>query len=121
MVSIDAARTVPLSRLLSALGISGIGKKTAKILAEHISNIDALTHFSLSCEQLESIHDIGPETASNIVDFFTTRTNDLATLIPELDIQFSAAKPITRTALLEKSFCITGSFDGYSRDELTVL
>ncbi len=66
--AIEDSKKQPLHRLLFALGIRFVGETTAKKLAEHISDLEDLTHWSL--EQLQSIEDIGPKAAQSIYDYF---------------------------------------------------
>ena len=63
--NIEESKKNSLDRLLFALGINGIGAKTAKVLCKHYSNIDEL--MNATEEELSNIHDIGPILSKNIV------------------------------------------------------
>lgn len=62
-----------LDRLLFALGIEGIGIKTAKIIASKYNDIRLL--YDVSTEELASIKDIGPILANNIYNYFQNENN----------------------------------------------
>ena len=56
-----------LPRFVYALGIRNVGEATAKDLARHFGDIDALIHADI--EQLLAVPDVGPVVAQSIVDF----------------------------------------------------
>jgi DNA ligase (NAD+) len=66
--AIQAVRKPELYRLIFGLGIRHVGERTAKILANHYLSIDPL--FQASEEELEQIHEVGPEVAHSIYEFF---------------------------------------------------
>ncbi|MFT6408551.1 MAG: DNA ligase (NAD+) [Arenicella sp.] len=70
---IDLSRQAELSRLLFALGIPQVGESTAEQLANTFGNLDALSN--VSAEALESLPDIGPIVAENIVRFLADQNN----------------------------------------------
>ena len=69
----EARRTAPLERFIAALGIRQVGEQTAKTLAAHFEDMDALERASQ--EELMRLPDIGPEVASSIRAFFATDSN----------------------------------------------
>jgi DNA ligase (NAD+) len=71
--AIDESKRQPLQRLISALGIRGIGEVGAAELARKFKSLDDLAEVSM--EELEQIEGFGPNTAHAIVDWFTTPTN----------------------------------------------
>ena len=66
--AIDGSKKIPFHRFLYAIGIGGVGIKTARDLAAHFKNFDELQ--KASEEELQIIEDIGPETAREIRVFF---------------------------------------------------
>ncbi len=66
--SIHASKDTELARLLFALGINQVGESTAEQLANTFGNLDALSH--VTADALETLPDIGPIVAENIVRFF---------------------------------------------------
>lgn len=71
--SIERSKKVPLESFIFALGIDGIGKKTAKELAKKYGSLDALE--KAEREQILSIGDIGEVLATNIIDYFKDEDN----------------------------------------------
>ncbi|MFT6032094.1 MAG: DNA ligase (NAD+) [Arenicella sp.] len=70
---ITASKQAELGRLLFALGIPQVGESTAEQLANTFGNLDALSN--VSTDTLESLPDIGPIVAENIVRFFADHNN----------------------------------------------
>ena len=71
--SIENSKKVPLENFIFALGIDGIGKKTAKDLAKTFGSVEALA--SADEERLSSLNEIGPVLAENIYEFFRSPEN----------------------------------------------
>ncbi len=117
--NIEKSKNNSLDRLLFALGINGIGAKTAKILCKYYSNIDDL--MNASEYELSNIHDIGPVLSKNIVEYFDNENN-----IKEIDelkslgvkMEYVSEETIDDENFKDKKFVITGSFDDLTRDEI---
>jgi len=131
LTAIEGSRTMDLSRFFLALGIPEVGRKTAKTLAEYLSTavsrlaidensdtqallVDALS--GLSIESLVEIRDIGPVSAESITDFFTDNRDMVMRLLRE--VRPKIALGIAGGILSGKSFCVTGSFENVSRDDI---
>ena len=71
--AIQEAKNQPLERLITALGIRGVGEVTAADLSRHFANLDELA--AASREDLEKIEGIGPNVAQAIVDWFAQPKN----------------------------------------------
>ncbi|WP_300787272.1 NAD-dependent DNA ligase LigA [uncultured Desulfovibrio sp.] len=69
----QARRTATLPRLISGLGIRHVGEQTARQLARHYADLDALAH--AGTEELMRMEDVGPEVASSIHAFFANAAN----------------------------------------------
>jgi DNA ligase (NAD+) len=65
---INASKSQPFEKVLFALGIRNIGENTAKILAEHFKNIDALKN--ARAEDLLNINGVGGILVQSIQDYF---------------------------------------------------
>ncbi len=136
--SIEQIRKMDIVTFLKALGIPWVGKKTAKTLSKYILSLETLS-WILSLEkgkeatellqtELEALPDIGPEVAWSVIDFFTEQRAMIEDVFGEVEIEFL---PKISPFSLEKGdevhtgkwqwkkMCITGSFEGYSRDQLT--
>ena len=117
--NIEDSKKNSLDRLLFALGINGIGAKTAKILCKYYSDIDSL--MNASAEELASIHDIGPVLSENIVAYFNNEghveeINELKSL--GINMTYTGKQIIEDENFKDKKFVITGSFDNLTRDEI---
>ncbi len=115
--SINISRNQSLSRLISGLGIHGIGEVSAAVLARKIKTLDSLRVSSI--ERLMEIEGIGPNTAQSIVDWFSRSPN--IQLIEKLrtngvwPVYQESAK--MNTILGAKIFVITGTLPTLSRDQ----
>ncbi len=117
--NIEDSKKNSLDRLLFALGINGIGAKTAKILCKYYNDIDSL--MNASAEELASIHDIGPVLSENIVAYFNNEghveeINELKSL--GINMTYTGKQIIEDENFKDKKFVITGSFDNLTRDEI---
>ena len=70
---IKASVEVPFERVVFALGIRLVGETSAKILARHFKNIDALMNATL--DQLTQIDGIGEVMAKSVITYFHTPEN----------------------------------------------
>jgi len=66
--SLEASRKVPFTRVLFALGIRYVGESTAKEIALHFGDIDAI--MSASVEALLEVPDVGEVIARSVYDYF---------------------------------------------------
>jgi len=71
--SIEKSKKTTLGRFIYALGIRNVGEVTAKDLARHFGNLDALMDASI--EQLTEVADVGPVVAESVGTFFRERHN----------------------------------------------
>ena len=70
---IAASKEVPFERVVFALGIRFVGETSAKLLARHFKNIDALMNAGL--EALQEIEGIGEVMAKSIITYFHDEKN----------------------------------------------
>jgi DNA ligase (NAD+) len=70
IAAIRARRTPPLERLVYALGIRHVGERTARLLAEHFGNLEALR--SASVEVIQAVGGIGPIVGEEVAQFFVS-------------------------------------------------
>ncbi|MGE4443385.1 MAG: NAD-dependent DNA ligase LigA [Candidatus Altimarinota bacterium] len=116
--SIQKAKFQKIVNFLVALNIPGVGPQSAKELSKIINSNDELLHFNFSQEELFTLQDIGEETAKNISQFFESKENKLLLkkLLNFITIEFK--KEVIGGKYAGKKICITGSFEGFSRDQL---
>ncbi len=115
---IEASKGNSLERLLFALGIRYIGKKTAKILAKKYKTMDNL--LSTTYEELLSIDDIGEIMADSIMNFI--QNSDNLTLIHELkghgvEMVYKGIDTRNNIYIENKIFVLTGSLEKFSRED----
>ncbi len=74
VVAVETARKqATLQKLVAALGIRQVGTRTARTLAGHFRDLDALG--AANTEELTALPDIGPEVAASIREFFDNAAN----------------------------------------------
>src|SRR5256885_16455819 len=66
--ALEKSKKTTLSRFLFGLGIRQVGESTAKDLARHFGQLDAI--MDASVEQLLQVRDVGPIVAESIHTFF---------------------------------------------------
>ena len=115
--SLNASRQVTFDHVLFALGIRFVGETTAKELAVHFGNIDALA--VASKEMLLEVQDIGETIAESVYEYFrdSRHLRDIERL-KAAGLRFSMeAKKTSSNALEGKTIVISGNFS-ISRDEM---
>jgi DNA ligase (NAD+) len=73
LAAIAASKRQPLARLLTALGVRGVGEVSAGDLSRHFPSLDSLA--GASAEQLQMVEGIGPNIATGFVDWFSRERN----------------------------------------------
>ena len=121
--AIEASKQVPFERVVFALGIRMVGETTAKLLARHFKNIDALRHASV--EQLMEVDGVGEIIAVNVVEYFRNEKNSqIIDRLISYGLQMSlseAQQQSLGTELEGMSIVISGVFSHHSRDEYKLI
>lgn len=118
--SIEHSKENSLEKVLFALGIRHVGKKTAKVLAKKYKNIDNLINASL--DELTNINDIGEIIAKSIRKYLDNKDNiKLINELKEVGLNFSYNEGETNDKLDGMTFVLTGTLEKYKREELTKL
>jgi DNA ligase (NAD+) len=113
---IEAAKRLPLERVIFGLGIRMVGERTAEFLAEHFGTMDALA--DATEEELLQVNEVGPRIAASIREFFEEPGNrKLLERLRKTGLTFKGEKKQRGTQLADKTFVITGTLPTYSRDE----
>jgi DNA ligase (NAD+) len=73
LTSIEASKSRSLGRLVTALGIHGVGEVSAGDLARHFPDLDALS--KASADDIQQIDGIGPSVAESVADWFALPYN----------------------------------------------
>ena len=117
--SIEASKSTTLTRFLYALGIREVGEATAAALASYFGKLENI--MMASEEELLAVSDVGPIVASRIRAFFRESHNlDVINRIRKSDVHWPELEPqVSRQdgPLSGKTFVLTGSLSGMTRDE----
>lgn len=116
--SLKESVNVPFERVLFALGIRFVGETTAKGVARHFGDIDAIAQASM--EQLLEVEDVGGTIARSIYDFMHSEDHiEEIWRLRSHGLQFAATKSEARlsSALAGKTVVISGNFT-ISRDAM---
>lgn len=116
LAAIEQSKTRPLPRLLFGLGIRHVGVHLAKILAQQFGSLAALE--SATCDELRTIHEIGPQVAQSVINFFASPRN--REILDQLLAAGVAPKKETKWSggpLTGKTLVFTGTMTRFGRTE----
>ena len=119
--SLQESKKVPFERVLFALGIRHVGETTAKSLAGHFRNIDAIA--SADVEELLKVDDIGEIIAESVYSFLRNPDNlDIISRLKTAGLRFESEekKAQLSNALEGLTIVISGNFS-ISRDAMKEL
>lgn len=109
LLAVEKSKSMPLARLICALGIPNIGKKSAKDLSDRFKSIDNLANASI--EELLQVDEIGDIMAESIVDYFKNNMDEINRL-KSFNVNMvdeSESVDLSNAKLLGKKFVITGT------------
>lgn len=117
--AIEKSKENGLERFIFAIGISGIGAKTAKVLAQRFGNLDNL--INATYDDLINIQDVGEVLSTSIISYFKDEEklleiNNLVNM--GVNTKYYSGQVESDERLLGKRFVITGSFTFATRDEI---
>lgn len=114
--AIEKSKNVALPNFIFALGIDGVGKKTAKDLAKKLKTLGGIANASV--EELSALDDVGEVMSKSIFDYFRSEKNKI-----EIEKLLCAGVKIAeQTEIKSGSFSgekvvLTGSLTSYTRSE----
>ena len=119
--AIELSKSQPLTRLITALGIRGVGEVVARTLASRFGSLDALQ--SATYDDLDDIPGIGPNITQAILDWFGIAGNQkILTSLKNSGVwptmEILEPDQIDQLPLSGKSFVLTGTLESYTRNEL---
>ena len=118
LTSIENSKKNSLEKVLFALGIRHVGKKTAKVLARKYKNIDGIINAEL--EELTNINDVGEIIAKSVRKYFDEDSNiKLISKLKDLGMNFEYISTSVNSKLEGMTFVLTGTLQKYKREELT--
>ncbi len=116
--AIDRSRKTTLARFIFALGIRHVGETTAKDLARHFGNLDAL--MAADEAALLEVHDVGGVLAQSLLQFFGEAHNrEVIAQLRAAGVQWPEESPqrVPAGALAGTTFVLTGTLPTLSREE----
>lgn len=116
--ALEKSKSTSLARFLFGLGIRHVGEATAKELARHFGNLDAIMKADL--DALLEVSEIGPTVASSVRTFFDQAHNrEVVQALRDCGVNWSESEPVPASLkhLSGKIFVITGTLPLMSRDQ----
>ena len=124
VASIETSKGRSLDRFLTGLTIRHVGTRSAEVLAERFSTLEAIRAATLA--EIESVPEIGPVVAASVFEFFQDPEN--VRLLDGLLAVGVKPIPVVRVAsthaelpLAGKSFVLTGTLERRTRPEAEAL
>ncbi len=120
LAAIEVSKSRSLARLITALGIKGVGEVSAGDLAQRFADLDALA--KAGAEDLQQIEGIGPSAAESVAEWFSRPVNK--NVVRKLKAAGvwprggqSAASTSQSDELAGLTFVITGTLPTFTRDQ----
>jgi DNA ligase (NAD+) len=102
--------------VLFALGIRFVGEHVARVLIKAFGTLENLSRASR--DELMSIHEIGPQVAESVVQFFSSAENrDLLRRLEQGGVRMSTTERGEGNKLAGMTFVFTGGLVSMSRSE----
>jgi DNA ligase (NAD+) len=120
LAAIQVSRRQPLSRLLTALGVHGVGEVSAADLSRAFPSLDLLS--KADADQLQMLDGVGPNIAEAIVDWFAQPRNQnvleklKATGVWPVNQQSTITTSQSSLPLSGLTFVVTGTLPTLSRE-----
>ena len=119
LAALEESKNTTLARFLFALGIDGVGRKTAKTLESQFKTLNNL--MNATQEELIQINDIAEVIADNILFFFRHHKDEVKRLL-DAGIKIKDAQASNDSAKLAgEKIVLTGSLSNFTRPEATEL
>ncbi len=116
--ALETSKQTTLPRFIFGLGIRHVGEATAKALARHFGQLDAI--MDASEEALLQVPDVGPVVAQSIHTFFEQPHNrEVVEQLRACGLRWEEGEPspAAQLPLAGKTFVLTGSLPTLSREE----
>jgi DNA ligase (NAD+) len=119
IAAIDASRRQPFGRVLFALGIPHVGSVTAQALADGFGSVEALR--AATAEEIAQVEGVGPVIAEQVAGWFLDPEHaEVVDALAAAGVRMQGPRRVAEPAgpLAGKTFVVTGTLDGFSRDEI---
>ena len=118
LAAVEKSKATTLARFIFALGIRNVGETTAKDLARHFGNLDAL--LAADADSLQQVPDVGPVVAASILRFFAEPHNiEVIEQLRAAGVNWPEGESVAaaNSPLAGKTFVLTGALPTLTRDE----
>lgn len=114
--AIEKSKNVALPNFIFALGIDGVGKKTAKDLAKKLKTLGGIANASV--EELSALDDVGEVMSKSIFDYFRSEKNknEIEKLLCA-GVKIAEQTEIKSGSFSGEKVVLTGSLTSYTRSE----
>ncbi|HEU4946671.1 MAG TPA: NAD-dependent DNA ligase LigA [Kribbella sp.] len=120
LTNLEQAKSKPLARVLVALSIRHVGPTAAQALAAAYDDIDAIA--TASEAELAEVEGVGPTIAAAVTEWFTVDWHrQIVDKWRKAGVEMRQARtgPTVPQTLAGLSVVVTGTVEGFSRDEAT--
>ena len=117
LAAIEASKARPLANLLIGLNIRHLGGAGAQVLARAFGDLDRI--LAASVDEIAETEGIGPKIAASVCEFFSSASNrEVIEKLRAAGVNFTGpAAPDVPQNLVGKTVVVTGSLEGWSREE----
>ena len=121
LAAIEESKSNEPAKLLTGLGIFGIGQAAARDLMRSFNSIDAIAN--ASDEELIAVQDLGEISVKHLRTFFNDEINiKLLNELKNLGLNFNSDIQIEHSESFSgKKFVLTGTLENYTREEASKL
>jgi DNA ligase (NAD+) len=106
-------------RLVYALGVRHVGERTAQVLMDAFGDLEAIQNAPI--EHLQAVNEVGPVVAAAVREYFDDARNlAVVARLREAGVRTVVERPrgpSAPRALAGKTFVLTGTLSGFSREE----
>ncbi len=121
--ALEASKQTTLPRFIYSLGIREVGEATAEALVDHFGSLPAVMNADV--EALQQVNDVGPVVAESVFRFFGEAGNrEIVQALQDHGVHWPAARQAgssNSSELQGKTYVITGTLEGYTRDQAAAL
>lgn len=122
LAAIDDSKKNSPAKLLTGLGIFGVGSAAARDLIQHFGGLEELSRATV--DELQQVNDIGEVTARHVREFFDDADNiKILEELKNMGLTLEGDKKIfdEGSKIAGKNFVLTGTLEHYTRNEATEL
>jgi DNA ligase (NAD+) len=117
LTAIDRSRTQPLAKLLVGLNVRHMGPASSVALATHFGHLDRIE--SATEDELAAVEGVGPIIAAAVREWFADESNRaVVQKLRDAGVNLEGPEaPDVPQNLVGSSVVVTGTLDGFTRDE----